>query len=195
MQRKTQYMCPHCGMIFENLTGSLIPIHKWERGHNDCIRCPGSEQAPRNPLSDRRPLWKDMTPEKEEALKFAAKEEDSGSERVCEPNGFGFCMTHPTCDHVRCSLIEAQTKIANQAKVIQKLCHQNDLYRAMRRIDIPTDGDVAKEQRRNLESLVRIAWEHIEISTMRAAEILGLDCQGIRDKIAEEKWSYIDEKE
>ncbi len=71
-ERRTQGMCPHCGFLFP-ARGGLVPIHKWEKEPKVCVRCPGSEQAPRNPLSDRRPLWKDMTPEKEEAVTFREK--------------------------------------------------------------------------------------------------------------------------
>ncbi len=75
MSRRIEYMCPHCGWKFDAAQcKGLVPPHMWERGPKDCIRCPGSEQAPRNPDSDRRPLWKDMTPEKEEAMQWGPKE-------------------------------------------------------------------------------------------------------------------------
>lgn len=32
-------------------------------------------------------------------------------EAACQSNGFGLCITHPACDHVRASLAEAQAKI------------------------------------------------------------------------------------
>lgn len=70
-----------------------------------------------------------------------------------------------------------------------KLQYQNGLYRAMRRIDVPTPEDVGRCQRETLEWLVRIAWEHADISTGRAAEILGTDIMTVRGK----GWTYRDE--
>lgn len=53
-------MCPYCGMVFEasmayeNPFGpGLVPWHTFHR----MAECPGSNQRPRNPESDRRPLW------------------------------------------------------------------------------------------------------------------------------------------
>jgi hypothetical protein len=54
--RPTRYMCPHCGDIFARLRDGLIPIHDFPRPGAGA--CPGSQQTPRNPYSDRRPLWK-----------------------------------------------------------------------------------------------------------------------------------------
>lgn len=55
----TEYMCPHCGEIFVALNSSrLIPTHDFPRPFRAV--CPGSGQNPRNPLSDSRPLWKDL---------------------------------------------------------------------------------------------------------------------------------------
>ena len=52
-------MCPHCGERFAygQLQASLIPTHDWPKPCRQV--CPGSQQAPRNALSDKRPLWKD----------------------------------------------------------------------------------------------------------------------------------------
>lgn len=50
------YMCPHCGKLFGHCTG-LIPTHDYPVPCRAV--CPGSQQTPRNPLSDMRPLWKD----------------------------------------------------------------------------------------------------------------------------------------
>ena len=52
-------MCPHCGKLFERNSG-LIPVHTslYELLPRATV-CPGSEQYPRNPESDQRPLWKD----------------------------------------------------------------------------------------------------------------------------------------
>ncbi len=62
--RKIQHMCPQCGKLFGRLKGSLIPVHPDLRPIDPAAftissssSCPGSEQNPRNPLSDRRPLW------------------------------------------------------------------------------------------------------------------------------------------
>jgi hypothetical protein len=53
-------ICPHCGEIFEFAAlrnGALIPTHEFPRPCRAV--CPGSGQVPRNPDSDKRPLWKD----------------------------------------------------------------------------------------------------------------------------------------
>jgi DnaJ-class molecular chaperone len=52
-------MCPWCGWQFEDRRGHLVPEHGCD-GH--AVQCPGVGQNPRNPLSDRRPLWKDQCP-------------------------------------------------------------------------------------------------------------------------------------
>jgi len=52
------YQCPHCGWIYKRLGTenlNLVPPHKY-----GAALCPGSEQAARNPESDRRLLWKDL---------------------------------------------------------------------------------------------------------------------------------------
>lgn len=49
-------MCPHCGWRFDIARGRLVPPHGCE-GH--AVQCPGTGQNPRNPESDKRPLWKD----------------------------------------------------------------------------------------------------------------------------------------
>ena len=55
---KILYMCPYCGEISGRLKFSLIRIHHFPLLSGE--KCPGSEQIPRNPESDRRPLWKDL---------------------------------------------------------------------------------------------------------------------------------------
>lgn len=52
-QPRSESMCPHCGQLFRS--SSLIPIH--DEAPPARAVCPGSGQNPRNPLSDRRPLW------------------------------------------------------------------------------------------------------------------------------------------
>ena len=42
---------------------------------------------------------------------MASDNEADRGEEPCRPNGFGLCMTHPTCDHVKVSLEEANAKI------------------------------------------------------------------------------------
>lgn len=49
-------MCPHCGRLFRK-TGKLIPVHGLLEMLPRASCCPGSEQVPRNPESDKRPLW------------------------------------------------------------------------------------------------------------------------------------------
>lgn len=52
-------MCPHCGRLFSE-RGQLIPKHRQRNGKkplSGAVDCPGSWQGPRNPESDRRPLW------------------------------------------------------------------------------------------------------------------------------------------
>lgn len=46
-----QKMCPHCGWRFA-ATNRLVPKHDV-----NSVPCPGSEQNPRNPDSDKSPLW------------------------------------------------------------------------------------------------------------------------------------------
>lgn len=66
----TELMCPHCGFRYDpngvpwHLHCSverLVPEHFLDGGPG---RCPGSWQNPRNPESDRRPLWRDECPHK-----------------------------------------------------------------------------------------------------------------------------------
>jgi len=47
------HMCPQCGWLFDLGSRSLIPTHHIGAG----AECAGSEQKPRNPDADRRPLW------------------------------------------------------------------------------------------------------------------------------------------
>lgn len=54
----TRYMCPHCGKTFARLRRSLIPAHDFPVPCR--AACPGSQQHPRNPDTDKRPLWKDI---------------------------------------------------------------------------------------------------------------------------------------
>lgn len=53
--------CPHCGHGFTyDQVGFASPIPGCIPSHGDeRWACPGTGQAPRNALSDRRPLWKD----------------------------------------------------------------------------------------------------------------------------------------
>jgi hypothetical protein len=53
---KSQSMCPHCGKIWSGMK-DLIPTHDFPVPCRAV--CPGSGQCPRNPLTDKRPLWKD----------------------------------------------------------------------------------------------------------------------------------------
>lgn len=50
-------MCPHCGELFR-YNVRLIPTHDFPKPCR--MVCPGSGQIPRNSLSDKRPLWKDL---------------------------------------------------------------------------------------------------------------------------------------
>ncbi len=52
-------MCPHCGEIF-NEPVALIPNHDYPRPCRAV--CPGSGQIPRDPYSDKRPLWNGKAP-------------------------------------------------------------------------------------------------------------------------------------
>jgi len=55
--------CPHCGWQFDARESRLVPSHKWLDARNfaEGDLCPGIGQVPRNPESDKRPLWKDET--------------------------------------------------------------------------------------------------------------------------------------
>jgi hypothetical protein len=59
-------MCPHCGEIFKMRSDALIPTHDFPKPCRSV--CPGSGQYPRNPKTDRRPLWKDEEKEESEIL-------------------------------------------------------------------------------------------------------------------------------
>lgn len=64
--------CPYCGWKYPFVHG-LVPPHNYvvtavpsvvvsvpeDEAHLEVRPCPGSQQAPRNPESDKRPLWKD----------------------------------------------------------------------------------------------------------------------------------------
>jgi len=74
----SELMCPHCGWKYDPQWFSepgddgrpfaLVPTHaamsvaEINRDFSKAVfgPCPGSEQHPRNPESDRRPLWKDL---------------------------------------------------------------------------------------------------------------------------------------
>lgn len=60
MTERAELMCPHCGWRYPVGRGrGLVPGHA-VRGYRTGMYCPGSAQNPRNPESDRRPLWKDL---------------------------------------------------------------------------------------------------------------------------------------
>ncbi len=42
--------------------------------------------------------------------------EDSRAESPCSPNGFGYCDTHPTCEHVRHAKEELHAQITRWQK-------------------------------------------------------------------------------
>lgn len=63
----SELMCPHCGWKYDpadkrwgtkQLPHELVPTHDFPRMCRAV--CPGSQQHPRNPETDRRPLWKDL---------------------------------------------------------------------------------------------------------------------------------------
>lgn len=67
MNQAAQTMCPHCGRLFTyaecgraDIAGK-IPDHAFPWTPVGGRLCPGSGQQPRNPESDRRPLWKENT--------------------------------------------------------------------------------------------------------------------------------------
>lgn len=69
-------MCPHCGWLFD-ATG-LVPDH-------DVPQCPGSHQNPRNPETDRRPLWNgNPNPYLAEAKEIPMEEPSLGPCCICE---------------------------------------------------------------------------------------------------------------
>jgi hypothetical protein len=63
-------MCPHCGWKYDPRTYTepgddgrpfaLVPAHPRDGDMASNYECPGTEQHPRNPETDRRPLWKDL---------------------------------------------------------------------------------------------------------------------------------------
>ncbi len=67
--------CPHCGWQYDpadystpgddGRSFSLVPAHAdipTAMVHDIRVDCPGTEQHPRNPESDRRPLWNGNSP-------------------------------------------------------------------------------------------------------------------------------------
>lgn len=67
----SELMCPHCGWCYDpqkyakpgddGRSFALVPGHDFGKGDGVYpFSCPGSEQCPRNPETDRRPLWKDL---------------------------------------------------------------------------------------------------------------------------------------
>lgn len=57
-------MCPHCGVLFECRRlkhGRLIPTHDYPKPCRAV--CPGTHQNPRNPETDKRPLWSEAEAE------------------------------------------------------------------------------------------------------------------------------------
>ena len=59
VMKTIQYMCPHCGWCYDadKSDDGLVPTHDFPKPCRSV--CPGSKQTPRNPHSDKRPLWKD----------------------------------------------------------------------------------------------------------------------------------------
>jgi hypothetical protein len=55
-KEQTASMCPHCGELFVQLDNGLIPSH-FDSAFEVHGICAGTGQGPRNPESDRRPLW------------------------------------------------------------------------------------------------------------------------------------------
>jgi hypothetical protein len=64
----TEHMRPHCGMRYPPRPG-LVPEHSAALGNSASCPCPGSGQNPRNPETDRRPLWKDLPHDEREATR------------------------------------------------------------------------------------------------------------------------------
>lgn len=52
---KTVEMCPHCGELVTCGNDGLTPYHDYPKPARAI--CPGSQQIPRNAISDRRALW------------------------------------------------------------------------------------------------------------------------------------------
>lgn len=50
-------MCPYCGRLVRTRHGLTYSHHLADPAPGDPAVCPGSEQTPRCPESDRRPLW------------------------------------------------------------------------------------------------------------------------------------------
>lgn len=98
---RIEYMCPHCGWRFDALLAhqnkfgaGLVPEHAYPRyGPVGGRLCPGSNQNPRNPESDRRPLWKDLpnerAPTDHERKAFPLPPLTPGNWRVTGPTGDG----------------------------------------------------------------------------------------------------------
>ena len=61
--RQIMMMCPHCGWKYDTEKHEdgmdLVPTHVHDYSDDNC---PGSKQSPRNPSSDRRPLWNGKEP-------------------------------------------------------------------------------------------------------------------------------------
>lgn len=62
VEPRSLYRCPFCGGCYDPATVPdgylLVPLHDYAGAV-----CLGSEQHPRNALSDRRPLWRELASE------------------------------------------------------------------------------------------------------------------------------------
>jgi len=72
---------------------------------------------------------------------------------------------------------------------IMKVC------RSLSPSEIVTTETVSRLHADTLKFLVRFAWEHVGISTGRAAEILGMCLRDCREMMHDEGWEYADERE
>jgi len=77
-------MCPHCGWIYPSSRSDngMVPRHT-----EDGAICPGSEQTPRNPGSDRRPLWNGEQSPAQEAAADAEQAESCERQASREADG------------------------------------------------------------------------------------------------------------
>lgn len=69
-------MCPHCGLRYDRqICGDgLVPVHHAAEPTRGV--CPGSGQVPRNPETDRRPLWSEEAGDDEDGGDWDAVGDD-----------------------------------------------------------------------------------------------------------------------
>ncbi len=140
---RIEFMCPHCGWRFDALLAhdnpfgsGLVPKHDLMTAQGERIKsageCPGSNQAPRNPESDRRPLWKDLPGER------SPTEHERQAPALCAVCGRTL-RNHPGCEPCRAPEVDKPTPFNAGALLrLAAACNgtvAGEILAALRRID------------------------------------------------------------